>query len=271
MKPYVLPEPSVDSHIEAEIWRLLQKGFEANRWRSDFDQWTQKRLWAERHQKRLVATLQQWIGPLSGKRVLDLGTGRGGGAVAMQAAGAHVTALDLRHRNLRITQLRASRYGVHIPRLRAVGEALPFAPSTFDLVVCKDVLEHCTNPMTVLAEIARVLAPSGAAYVTFINKRAWIDPHYKLPAINFLPAPIAERVINTVGRKKHNIRDLQRLSDMHYYTLAQAKNLCAANGLNYQDVTLARLTSTEPARLRRFAHDRLSLGFSTLEAILTPA
>jgi ubiquinone/menaquinone biosynthesis C-methylase UbiE len=41
------------------------------------------------------------------------------------------------------------------------GERLPFADRSFDLVYCKQVLEHVRRPQPLLAEAARVLAPSG--------------------------------------------------------------------------------------------------------------
>jgi ubiquinone/menaquinone biosynthesis C-methylase UbiE len=41
------------------------------------------------------------------------------------------------------------------------GERLPFADRSFDLVYCKQVLEHVRHPQPLLAEAARVLAPGG--------------------------------------------------------------------------------------------------------------
>jgi ubiquinone/menaquinone biosynthesis C-methylase UbiE len=41
------------------------------------------------------------------------------------------------------------------------GEHLPFADASFDLVYCKQVLEHVRRPQPLLAEAARVLRPGG--------------------------------------------------------------------------------------------------------------
>jgi ubiquinone/menaquinone biosynthesis C-methylase UbiE len=41
------------------------------------------------------------------------------------------------------------------------GEHLPFADASFDLVYCKQVLEHVRHPQGLLAEVARVLRPDG--------------------------------------------------------------------------------------------------------------
>jgi SAM-dependent methyltransferase len=183
--------------------------------------------------------------------------------------GAKVTALDLRKRNCRILGLRASRYGLRVPAVRAVGEALPFSSGVFDLVICKDVTEHCRNPDRLLEEIARVLKVGGRAYVTFINRFAWIDPHYKLPAVNLLPRSLAEVAIRLAGRAKPNIRDLQRLSDMHYYTLGGAEKAARRQGLEFRDLSLWRLRNPGTSRLRRMVRNRFFLGPDTFETVLT--
>ncbi len=272
MSRYPLPKPTLNEEIEAEIWNLLQKGFEANRWRPDFEEWTQKRLWAERHQDRVMDTLERGVlegRSVKGLRVLDLGSGRGGLSVMLAIRGAKVTALDLRKRNCRILRLRASRYGLKVKAVRAVGEALPFASGVFDLVICKDVTEHCRNPDRLLEEIARVLTGGGRAYVTFINRFAWIDPHYKLPGINLLPRSLAEAAIRLAGRAKPNIRDLQRLSDMHYYTLGGAERAARRRGLELRNLSLWHLRNAGISRLRRLLQNRLFLGPDTFETVLT--
>ena len=48
-----------------------------------------------------------------------------------------------------------------MPILRGVGEHLPFAGESFDLIVCLWVLEHLREPVTVLREVRRVLRPGG--------------------------------------------------------------------------------------------------------------
>ena len=45
------------------------------------------------------------------------------------------------------------------------GEELPFRDAAFDLVVCRNVLDHVESPPRVVAELARVLRPGGLLYV----------------------------------------------------------------------------------------------------------
>jgi SAM-dependent methyltransferase len=49
---------------------------------------------------------------------------------------------------------------------QAVGEALPFADSSFGTVIATEVLEHTLNIEAVMEEIHRVLQPGGSVFIT---------------------------------------------------------------------------------------------------------
>lgn len=268
-----LPAPRLDTRNEEKLMRLISRGFDKERWRPDFESWSDKRVWAEHYVDHLVARLEDDVvghNRWQELNVLDLGAGRGGLSVKLRAAGARVTSLDLRRRNCRITKLRGSRYGLDILAVNAIGEALPFHPACFDLVICRDVTEHCKDPLRVLSEIRRVLIPDGLAYVTFINRLAWNDPHYHLKGVNFLPRIFGEAVVDLLQRSKEDSRDMQRLSDMHYYTLRGAHRVANQAGLHYRDLTRERMEIRNVGRSQLFAHDVLSIGSSTFHAVLQP-
>ena len=48
----------------------------------------------------------------------------------------------------------------------AVGESLPFADATFDLVLCDNVVDHAESPRKIVSELARILIPGGLLYFT---------------------------------------------------------------------------------------------------------
>jgi SAM-dependent methyltransferase len=94
---------------------------------------------------------------LSGRAVLEIGAGRGGGLqyLARAASPRSLVGID------------SSRAAVRYGRRRgldlrlAVAERLPFADGMFDYVLCLDSINVCTDPPRVFAEMARVLAPGG--------------------------------------------------------------------------------------------------------------
>jgi SAM-dependent methyltransferase len=50
--------------------------------------------------------------------------------------------------------------------IAAYGEQLPFDDSSFDIVLCDNVVDHAESPRRIAEEIARVLKPGGLLYFT---------------------------------------------------------------------------------------------------------
>lgn len=215
------------------------------RWRGDFAQWRERRLWQECFQQRRLAQLAEIAGPLPGKTVLELGAGMAGLAVALARAGARVVALEPNRAYCRIGALRASRYGVLLSLVAAQGENVPLRDGALEIVTCLDVLEHAGDPGQTLREIARVLRPGGHAIVTATNRYAFRDPHYHLRGINWIPRGWATRIINWRRRRKTSsgFDDRQELASMHYVTLGQFTRRCRALGCDTYDPREARVRS----------------------------
>jgi 2-polyprenyl-3-methyl-5-hydroxy-6-metoxy-1,4-benzoquinol methylase len=240
-----------NSALEAAIDPWL----EHMRWRADFEQWRERRLWQENTQASTLKHLRAFLsaaeaksidGPtqsasgapakdyLAGRSVLDLGSGMGGLSTALALAGAEVLPLDFNPAYCDITRLRGMRYGLNLAPVNAAGEALPFGTAQFDIILCMDVLEHVQDPEKVMAEISRCLKPGGLCQLTAINRFAFNDPHYHLRFVNWLPRRLAPTYIRLAGRAKDNSRfaDRQALDEMHYYRFGHLKKLFARHGLS---------------------------------------
>jgi len=87
--------------------------------------------------------------------VLDLGCGRGGVVELIWTEVRLAAGLDPDPSSL--VEHRAS----HLPVIRGVGQHLPFADGSFDVVVSVWVMEHLDDPLAVLGEVRRVLRPGG--------------------------------------------------------------------------------------------------------------
>lgn len=84
--------------------------------------------------------------------------------------GFRVTGIDPSGPSIEAARAHASQAGLDISYQVGMGEALPFADSSFDLVYCCDVLEHVADLDRVIAESARVLKPGGVYCYDTINR-----------------------------------------------------------------------------------------------------
>jgi 2-polyprenyl-3-methyl-5-hydroxy-6-metoxy-1,4-benzoquinol methylase len=105
---------------------------------------------------------------LHGKKLLDLGCGTGWFSRRARERGAEVVSVDLGPGLLKQVLAKASVLPVAGNAL-----ALPFASGTFDVVVSSEMIEHTTDPMQAVREMARVLKPGGPLALTCPN-RAWL-------------------------------------------------------------------------------------------------
>ncbi len=67
---------------------------------------------------------------------------------------------------------------------------LKFAEGSFDIVVCRAVLEHVPWPQKAVDELYRVLAPAGLIYITL----PWVQPFHQMPMDYWRATPDGLRV-----------------------------------------------------------------------------
>jgi len=156
---------------------------------------------------------QFWPIPPAAK-ILDVGSGVGGFVVGCRelghqafgvepdriGAGARLTAIQIAARRLSSNVFSS-----------ALGEALPFPDSVFDLVTLNQVVEHVPDQSAVLREAVRVLRPGGALYVACPNYLRFYEPHYKVFWLPLLSRSFGRAYLRLRGRNPVMLRDL-------YYT-----------------------------------------------------
>lgn len=188
--------------------------------------------------------IERLIGPLAGKRVLDLGCGTGW--FLIDAAKRGIPAVGLESSPAYIAQAHAAAKvaGVSIEVANGMAEALPFPDASFDFANVNEVIEHVEDPRAMLAELNRVLVPGGAAYLSVPNRFGFKDQHFHLYFVNWLPRAWSDAFIAVFGKHKNYAEPgigRQRLSEMHYYTHPAARALFAEAGFRAQDIRSTRI------------------------------
>ncbi len=101
--------------------------------------------------------LLRWLGPLRGKRVLDVAGGDGYWAGQARRRGATAVCLDIAGHKL----VRGRGYASAPMLVQGDALRLPFADGTFDAIMSVCAIEHFPDGAASLDEMARVLRPGG--------------------------------------------------------------------------------------------------------------
>jgi len=149
--------------------------------------WVQDHLQRVDFARRFHLPLAQEFLGLRGARVLDLGCGTAGTAVAFDLAGGRAVGLDLSYRKLSLGAIRATEDGAAPLLIQADARALPFCDEVFDLCVCDVVIEHVRDYPILLAGVHRVLRPAGIAIVSVPHRLALREAHTGLLFASWLP------------------------------------------------------------------------------------
>jgi SAM-dependent methyltransferase len=137
--------------------------------------------------------------PLEGRRILDVGCGVGAFVRRLREFSADVYGVD-------IDEERVREGAVEVPNLAlSVGEGIPFAGDTFDVVLLHEVLEHVTSDVETLREVRRVLRPDGRAVIFCPNRLYPFETHGiflgkrylfgNMPLVNWTPDFIRNRLV----------------------------------------------------------------------------
>jgi SAM-dependent methyltransferase len=141
------------------------------------------------------------VGSISDADVLDIGTGAGFIASYFAARCRSVTSIDI------VDERAVFDYGFKL----VASELLPFDERSIDIVISNHVIEHVDHQLLHLREIARVLRPSGVAYLATPNRFAVIEPHFKLPLLSWAPTLLRDPYVRFTRRgSRYDVQPLTR-------------------------------------------------------------
>jgi SAM-dependent methyltransferase len=117
------------------------------------------------------------LGDVTGRDVLEVGSGAGQCSRWVRVHGGRGIGLDLSHRQLQHSLRLDEETGVAVPSVRGTATDLPFAPASFDVVFCSfGALQFVSEIAQALAEVARVLRPGGRFAFSITHPTRWMFP-----------------------------------------------------------------------------------------------
>jgi SAM-dependent methyltransferase len=147
-------------------------------------------------QERRLGMMREWA-DLNG-RILDNGCGLGTYLDALSPYTMQRFGLEIEHE--RAVAALTTATGI----VEGVGEDLPFADDSFDLVFSNEVIEHVRDDARYAAEMVRVTRPGGRILIFCPNRWYPVEQHgvywhgrYKfgnIPLVNYLPTVLRDRL-----------------------------------------------------------------------------
>lgn len=161
-------------------------------------------VWADERR-----ALEHAIGPVSGLRILDAGTGEGRYAMELEAAGASVVGLDRSTGMLDAARARGGAGAAKPEWVQGDVRALPFRSNSFDVAIAVTVLCFAAEPDRLIGELARVVRPGGRVVIGELGRwSTW-----------------------AMGRRLRRFRGSDRWRKAHFWSRRELKSLLAGAGL----------------------------------------
>lgn len=156
----------------------------------------------QRKAATMVAVLNDALGErLPHARVLNVGCSTGIIDTYLAPHVGKVTGIDIDEPAVQLARTRCSAPNAEF----RVGDAmrLDFPDESFDVVICAQVYEHVPDPVRMMEEIHRTLAPGGVCYFAATNRFCIMEQHYHLPFLSAVPVPLAHLYLRLLGRGRY--------------------------------------------------------------------
>jgi SAM-dependent methyltransferase len=163
-------------------------------------------------QERVLA---EFLGDVSGRRILDMATGTGRAALALANRGAIVTGVDASCEMLSVARTRAADAGLSIEFAEGDAHALTFPDRAFDAVVCLRMLMHVPDWRKALSELCRVAAHRLVFDYPAIASAAALQAMWRRAALTTGRTVEAYRVFRTGDVARELNRHGFRISSTH--------------------------------------------------------
>ena len=176
-----------------------------------------------------LSWVDEVAGPLSGRRVVDVGCGGGILAESMATLGASVLGIDLAQKSIAVAKLHRLESGVDVDYRTISAEALAREqPAAFDVVTCMEMLEHVPDAGPVVRACATLAKPGGTIVFSTINRN---PKSYALAILG------AEYVLNLLPRGTHDWSRFIRPAELAAHARNAGASVVDLIGLAYNPLT----------------------------------
>ncbi len=157
-----------------------------------------------------------------GMNVLEIGCGEGGNLLPFARLGCRTVGVDLADNKIANARRFFAGEGAEGTFIASDIFKIKEFESSFDIIICHDVLEHIGDKARFLSDLSRYLSPDGIVFIAF---PAWQMPfggHQQicrnrllshLPFFHLLPKGLYRLVLKAGGEEDYRIEELLEIKD----------------------------------------------------------
>lgn len=161
--------------------------------------------------------------PLTGLKIIDIGSGGGLICKSMRDLGADITGLDANEHNFKAASVHASENNLAINYIHnTVENYVQTNHQKFDIALCLEVIEHVANPDLFLKNVSNLVKPDGMLICSTINRT---PKSYGLAII------MAEYILGWVPKQTHQYSKFVKPSELSYMLSGTNWHLAELKGL----------------------------------------
>ncbi len=184
------------------------------------------------YQSRLFSRISSVHRLSHSSKILEIGCAQGQLMVALREKGySSVVGVESSVQAIKTSQKISKALGVKLDILSGRAEKLPFADSSFDLVIANSVLEHVQNPDLVFREVKRVLKRGGAFY---ISTTSVLCPHQSeiryFPCFSWYPDSLKKKIMSWAKIKHPSLIGFTKYPAYYWFSPAGLKKMAFRNG-----------------------------------------
>ena len=167
--------------------------------------------------------------PKSNAKILDVGCGAGIATEALAMLGYNMTGLDISKKLISVAKKHTTLNNLNINYISNDIDAFsPQHASSFDHIICLEMLEHVDEPEKFLQAMAYCLKPNGKLFISTINRniKSWA-----------LAIQAAENVLKIIPKGTHQYDKFIKPSEMKKIAESYNFRLLKTTGLEYSPFT----------------------------------
>jgi ubiquinone/menaquinone biosynthesis C-methylase UbiE len=177
--------------------------------------------WYARQTKNLIATFASEAREIAailppGAHVLEAAPGPGYLAVEIAKLGAfEVVGLDISESFVSIARDYAAKSGVRVEFRQGDAASTPFAPDSFDFIICRAAFKNFGDPVGAIKEMHRVLRPGGQAVIRDMRgdaSDAALDAEVRAMRLGPLATILNRFIFRQLRRRAYKSDELSRMA-----------------------------------------------------------